>query len=63
MFTEQVDAPWGLTRISNREWKKDSGYDYDYDDSAGAGTCAYIVDTGILASHPVRTSLHLSLIS
>ena len=25
---------------------------YAYDSSAGEGTCSYIVDTGILTSHP-----------
>ncbi|KAH7313748.1 cephalosporin C acetylhydrolase [Stachybotrys elegans] len=49
MFATQEDAPWGLARISSAS---PGGTTYTYDDSAGAGTCAYIVDTGIDASHP-----------
>ncbi|KAF1809990.1 subtilisin-like protein [Eremomyces bilateralis CBS 781.70] len=44
----QVDAPWGLARISSRET---GGTDYTYDSSGGEGTCTYIVDSGIQASH------------
>ncbi|PHH90133.1 hypothetical protein CDD83_4415 [Cordyceps sp. RAO-2017] len=50
-FTEQPGSPWGLGRISHREAGQDT---YVYDDSAGSGTCAYIIDTGIEADHPVR---------
>ncbi|KAG6140295.1 Cuticle-degrading protease [Claviceps purpurea] len=48
-FVTQPGAPWGLGRISHRE-KGNSNYRYD--SSAGAGTCVYIIDTGIEASHP-----------
>ncbi|PYI12478.1 protease [Aspergillus sclerotiicarbonarius CBS 121057] len=41
-------APWGLGSISHRGA---SSTDYIYDDSAGEGTYAYVVDTGILATH------------
>lgn len=41
-------APWGLGSISHRGG---SSTDYIYDDSAGEGTYAYVVDTGILATH------------
>ncbi|KAI1818361.1 proteinase T-like protein [Poronia punctata] len=45
----QSSPPWGLARISHH----DSGSsDYVYDSSAGSGTCAYIVDTGIYTDHP-----------
>lgn len=44
----QDDAPWGLARLSNKE---PGSTTYTYDDSAGEGTCAYIVDTGIDAEH------------
>lgn len=46
----QEDAPWGLARISSSE---PGGTTYTYDESAGSGTCAYIVDTGIDTSHEV----------
>ncbi|PHH66190.1 hypothetical protein CDD81_253 [Ophiocordyceps australis] len=47
-FTEQKDPPWGLSRISH--WGASNKYVYH--DSAGAGTCSYVIDTGIDASHP-----------
>jgi oryzin len=44
----QQNSTWGLASISHR-W---SGYDsYTYDESAGAGTYAYIVDTGLYTEH------------
>lgn len=45
----QEDAPWGLARISSAS---PGGTTYTYDDTAGAGTCSYILDTGISVSHP-----------
>nr|ACV71845.1 subtilisin-like protease Pr1A [Metarhizium acridum] len=48
-ITEQSGAPWGLGRISHRQKGSTT---YRYDDSAGEGTCVYIIDTGIEASHP-----------
>ncbi|RCI15505.1 putative subtilisin-like protease [Ophiocordyceps polyrhachis-furcata BCC 54312] len=48
-YTQQPGAPWGLGRISHRQ---PGSTTYVYDDSAGAGTCAYVIDTGIEASHP-----------
>lgn len=50
----QQNAPWGIARLSTSE---PGGTTYSYDSSAGEGTCAYIVDTGIEVSHPVRTAL------
>ncbi|KAK7408329.1 hypothetical protein QQX98_009531 [Neonectria punicea] len=47
--TEQENAPWGLARISSN---RAGGRTYTYDESAGEGTCAYIVDTGIDVDHP-----------
>lgn len=46
---ENDQAPWGLARISHRE-KNEKGYAYE--NSAGAGTCAYVVDTGVDDEHP-----------
>jgi subtilisin family serine protease len=40
---------WGLSRISHH---KLGSTEYGYDASAGAGTCAYIIDTGVDAAHP-----------
>ncbi|KAI0021667.1 proteinase T-like protein [Xylariomycetidae sp. FL0641] len=47
-YVTQQGATWGISRISHREGTNG----YVYDDSAGAGTCAYIIDTGIYTSHP-----------
>lgn len=49
-FITQAYAPsWGLGRLSHREKGRT---DYLYHSSAGEGTCSYIVDTGVDASHP-----------
>ncbi|KAK2752711.1 serine protease precursor [Colletotrichum kahawae] len=45
----QTNAPWGLARLSS---SSPGGTTYSYDDSAGEGTCAYIIDTGIDVEHP-----------
>ncbi|KAF4595999.1 subtilisin-like protease [Ophiocordyceps camponoti-floridani] len=48
MYETQPDADWGLARLSNQ---KPNATTYKYDDSAGEGTCAFILDTGIDASN------------
>ncbi|KAK2592734.1 Cuticle-degrading protease [Conoideocrella luteorostrata] len=48
-FVDQSGAPWGLSRISHRQRGADT---YSYDDSAGEGTCAYVIDTGVEDTHP-----------
>jgi subtilisin family serine protease len=48
-YTTQTGAPWGLGRISHVSKGSTS---YTYDTSGGAGTCVYIIDTGIQADHP-----------
>ncbi len=47
-LTTQEDATWGITRISSLEPGTSK---YTYDDSAGEGTYAYVVDTGIYTDH------------
>jgi subtilisin family serine protease len=44
----QTSATWGLDRIDQRDLPLDSRYSYP---STGAGVTAYIIDTGVLASH------------
>lgn len=44
----QSNATWGLDRIDQDSLPLDSQYTYDLD---GSGVTAYIIDTGILASH------------
>ncbi|KAI2466220.1 oryzin precursor [Annulohypoxylon bovei var. microspora] len=48
-LTSQSSAPWGLARLSSR---KPGSSDYRYDETAGKGTYAYIIDTGIFVDHP-----------
>ncbi|KAL7934601.1 peptidase S8/S53 domain-containing protein [Trichoderma chlorosporum] len=62
-FVQQTGAPWGLGRISH---KARGSTTYVYDDSAGEGTCAYVIDTGVDDSHPEfegRADLLISYIS
>ncbi|KAK3317206.1 oryzin precursor [Cercophora scortea] len=47
-ITTQKGAPWGLGSISH---KKPNYTDYLYDATAGKGTYAYIVDTGLKIEH------------
>ncbi|KAK3934608.1 cuticle-degrading protease [Diplogelasinospora grovesii] len=47
-YVSQSAAPWGLARISH---KSKGASSYAYDASAGAGTCAYVIDTGIYTGH------------
>jgi subtilisin family serine protease len=49
MFATQTGAPWGLARLSNA---RAGSTTYTYDDSAGSGACAYVVDTGVDTTHP-----------
>lgn len=49
-YVTQADVPWGLARISHRGTGATS---YVYDESAGEGTCSYIIDTGIYVDHTV----------
>jgi len=44
----QDNAPWGLSSISHR-WGNNG--EYVYDASAGAGTYAYLLDTGVQVEH------------
>jgi subtilisin family serine protease len=47
-LSTQYSAPWGLSRLSSH---KPGNTEFTYDDSAGEGTCVYIIDTGIDANH------------
>ncbi|KAM0330663.1 hypothetical protein ACHAQA_003614 [Verticillium albo-atrum] len=47
-YTTQSGAPWGLGTISSRT---SGSTTYRYDNSAGAGTYAYVVDSGINVGH------------
>ncbi len=45
----ETPATWGLDRIDQRDRPLSGGYDYDPSD--GAGVKAYVLDTGIRATH------------
>ncbi|MEI7883106.1 MAG: fibronectin type III domain-containing protein, partial [Actinomycetota bacterium] len=45
---DQVDPPWGLDRVDQRSGTRNSRYLYT---NTGTGVTAYVIDTGILASH------------
>ncbi|KAL2016436.1 hypothetical protein VTK56DRAFT_3523 [Thermocarpiscus australiensis] len=47
-YVSETGAPWGIARLSHRARGSTT---YVYDDSAGAGTCAYVIDTGIYTAH------------
>ncbi|KAH7378127.1 subtilase [Cadophora sp. MPI-SDFR-AT-0126] len=47
-LTTQSNATWGLGRISHRA---KGSTNYIYDTSAGSGTYAYVIDTGIYTAH------------
>lgn len=51
-FDTQNNAPWGLARISHRESLNLGSFNkYLYDDNAGEGVDAYVIDTGININH------------
>ncbi|KAF1977473.1 subtilisin-like serine protease-like protein PR1A [Bimuria novae-zelandiae CBS 107.79] len=48
-LTTQSGATWGISRISH---VNKGATTYVYDTTAGADTCAYVIDTGIYTAHP-----------
>ncbi|KAI1390368.1 subtilisin-like protein [Hypoxylon trugodes] len=46
-YVTQEGAPWGISRLSH----KSGSNTYVYDSTAGEGTCAYVIDTGIHTAH------------
>ncbi|KAF2706449.1 subtilisin-like serine protease-like protein PR1A [Pleomassaria siparia CBS 279.74] len=47
-YVTQSSSTWGLGRVSHVAKGSTS---YTYDSTAGAGTCVYIIDTGIYTAH------------
>ncbi|KAL1605201.1 hypothetical protein SLS60_004745 [Paraconiothyrium brasiliense] len=51
-LTTQQSSLWSLADLSHKNGADNStGYTYVYDSSAGAGTTAYVFDTGIRSTH------------
>jgi len=48
-LVSQTNAPWGLARLSSNATGSTT---YNYDSTAGAGACVYVIDTGVDATHP-----------
>lgn len=46
----QTPSSWGLERISQKTVAQ-APFRYSYDSTAGAGTCIYVIDSGIYAGH------------
>ncbi|XXG98948.1 hypothetical protein Hte_005281 [Hypoxylon texense] len=52
--SQQTNAPWGLEALSSRTRVSDGntrGHTYRYDSSGGAGTYAYVLDSGVLTNN------------
>lgn len=47
-LTQEANAPWGLGSISHRD---PGSTTYVYDTTAGKGTYAYIIDSGLNTAH------------
>lgn len=59
-YVTQHGAPWGLGRISHKSTGNfTDNTTYVYDDSAGEGVCAYVIDTGIRVDHEVSAGCPL----
>ncbi|OAQ75930.1 proteinase T-like protein [Purpureocillium lilacinum] len=48
-YVTQSKATWGISRLSHL---KPHIRNYTYDSTAGEGTCAFVLDTGVFAEHP-----------
>lgn len=51
MITQESLRSWGLAAISSKSGGKTKVNAYAYEDTAGAGTYAYVIDTGINEKH------------
>lgn len=49
-LTTQLGSTWGLSTVSHRR-RQSTAFTYTYDTTAGSGTYAYVVDTGINTDH------------
>ena len=47
----QTNAPWGISRIDQRDWQYPLSTEYKYN-ATGNGVHVYVIDSGILTSHP-----------
>lgn len=53
-FVSQENAEYGLARISHRAAGATT---YNYDESAGKGVCAYVIDSGVDVNNTVGVYL------
>lgn len=61
-YVSQHGAPWGLGRISHKgRGNFTDNTTYVYEDSAGEGVCAYVLDTGIRVDHEVSVGCSLQI--
>lgn len=51
-FATELDAPWGLARVSHRKTLNLGSFNkYLYDDVGGEGVTSYVIDTGVNVGH------------
>lgn len=61
-YVSQHGAPWGLGRISHKgHGNFTDNTTYVYEDSAGEGVCAYVLDSGIRVDHEVSVRCSLQI--
>lgn len=61
-YVTQHGAPWGLGRISHKgHGNFTDNTTYVYEDSAGEGVCAYVLDSGIRVDHEVSACCSLPI--
>ncbi|KAK4204970.1 putative protease [Triangularia verruculosa] len=58
-LVQQANPTWNLARISSHTLGSSV---YRYDNSSGFGTCSYVIDTGVLTTHPVCTAYQLEVV-
>ncbi|KAF4345835.1 cuticle-degrading protease [Fusarium beomiforme] len=55
-YTAQINPPWNLAQISQRDITNGISSRYYYDTAAGSGATVYVIDSGINFTHPEFSS-------